>query len=244
MKKIYLIFPCLIFITMVGFINQNKIVNEKNSVTLSKINDKVWVHTTYEYYDGVNTPSNGLVVITSKGVVLIDTPWNNEQTEELLKLIKKEFKKDVILGIITHAHVDRIGGIDTLLKYKITVESTKLTAEKAVENGYKSPKAILGSDTLFKIGKTNFEVYYPGEGHTADNILVWIPDYKILFGGCFIKSVQSKNLGNLQDANLKEWPISVNKAIRKFPETKIVIPGHGEWGDKTLLKHTLELFNK
>ncbi len=218
--------------------------SDTDYVELNRINDNIWVHTTYADYNGWRTPSNGLVVVTSKGIVLLDTPWNNQQTETLLRLAEDVFGKDTSIAIITHAHEDRIGGIDTLLAEGIQVVSTELTAEEAEKQGYKKPEATLDDLTHLKIGDIDFEAFYPGEGHTVDNITIWLPQYKVLFGGCLIKSLESEDKGNVEDANVEEWPLSVQKVIDKYPDADIVIPGHGGWGDASLLQHTLDLLNK
>ncbi|MFZ5354544.1 MAG: subclass B1 metallo-beta-lactamase [Bacillota bacterium] len=208
---------------------------------LHKVKDNIWVHTTYRNYKGARTPSNGLVVITSEGLVLIDTPWNNGQTKMLLKLAESKFKKKFIMAIITHAHDDRIGGIDTLLENNIDVRSTKLTAAYAEKYGFKKPSALLDSKPEVKVGDLKIETYYPGEGHSADNIVVWLPQSRLLFGGCIIKSMESDNLGSISDANLEQWPISVEKLSDKYKEAEIIVPGHGKWGGSELIEHTLKL---
>jgi metallo-beta-lactamase class B len=218
--------------------------DDSNYVELSKINDNIWVHTTYSNYNGSRTPSNGVIAVSSKGLVLIDTPWNNAQTKELIKLTKSVFKKDIVLAIITHAHEDRIGGIDTLIENKVDVRSSSLTVKEAEKNGFKKPEPKLDSDPKIAFGNISMDVLYPGEGHTVDNITVWFPQYKVLFGGCLIKSLESDNIGNIADANIKQWPFSVKKVLEKYPDAEIVIPGHGKWGNLELVNHTLELLGK
>lgn len=215
--------------------------NDKDYVELAKINDNVWVHTSYGDFNGSRTPSNGLVIITSKGLTMVDTPWNPQQTRELIKLAKDTFKKEFVLAVITHAHADRIGGIATLLEDKIDVRSTGLTAKEAEKLGFKKPEPKLDTKPDIKLGDTEIETFYPGQGHTIDNITVWLPKYKILFGGCLIKSDESKDIGNTADANVEQWPISVQKVLDKYPDAEIVIPGHGKWGSTHLIQHTLEL---
>lgn len=217
---------------------------DSSYVELINISDRVWVHTTYENYNGIRTPSNGMLIDTSKGLVLIDTPWNNAQTKELIKLAKEKFKKDITLAIITHAHDDRIGGIDTLLENKIDVKSTSMTMKQAEKNGFKKPSPDLDERSDIMYGDTDIEVFYPGEGHTSDNIVVWLPKYNILFGGCLIKSLESTDIGNTADANLNEWPNSVKNLREKYPNAKVVVPGHGKWGGSELIDHTLELLKK
>lgn len=166
------------------------------------------------------------------------------KTEELLKMIKKHLNKKVVLALITHAHDDSISGIRALLNEGIDVRSTHLTAKLAKEYGYPSPNPTLDANPVMKAGGTVIEAFYPGEGHSQDNITVWLPKYNILFGGCMIKSLDAKDLGNLSDANVEQWDDSVKKVIEKYPHVKTVVPGHGNWGDKSLLFHTIDLINQ
>jgi metallo-beta-lactamase class B len=215
----------------------------RSFVKLSKIEDSVWVHTTYKLYNNINLPANGLIIQTSAGLVLIDTPWDDSLTVELLDSTKKRFNQDVVLAIITHAHIDRIGGIHTLHKKGIKVVSIALTCQKAKELGYEVPEPVFSPDTTFIFGNEQIEYFYPGAGHTIDNSVVWIPQRKILFGGCLVKSASSTNLGNIADADLKEWPRSIHTLMKKFPTAHVIVPGHGEWGSSTLLHHTLDLLS-
>jgi metallo-beta-lactamase class B len=215
----------------------------RSPTKLSKIEDSVWVHTTYKLYNNVNLPSNGLIIQTSAGLVLIDTPWDDSLTEELLDSAKMRFNQDVVFAIVTHAHDDRIGGIRTLHKKGIKVVSIALTCQKAKELGFEDPEQVLSTDTMFVIGDEKAELFYPGAGHTVDNIVVWLPERKILFGGCLVKSASSTNLGNIADGDLKEWPQSIHKVMDKFPAAEVVIPGHGTSGGMELLQHTLDLLS-
>jgi metallo-beta-lactamase class B len=215
--------------------------DDSNYVELQRVKDNIWVHTTYKDYNGVRTPSNGVIAVTSKGLVLIDTPWNNAQTRELIRLAKKVFNKDISLAVITHAHEDRIGGIDALIEKKVDVRSSAMTFKEAEKYGYKKPQAELDLEKRISWGDTDIDVFYPGEGHTVDNITVWFPQYKVLFGGCLIKSLESKDVGNTEDANVKQWPFSLKNVLDMYSDAEIVIPGHGKWGGMELVEHTLDL---
>lgn len=218
---------------------------DMNYVELSKINDNLWVHTSYSNYKGSRTPSNGMIAVTSEGLILIDTTWNDSQMEELVSLTKGIFKKNIIMAVITHAHEDRIGGINTLLKIGVEVKSTAMTAELAEKQGFHRPGSTIEPNTgTIQTGNMRMEMFYPGEGHTADNITVWFPDYKVLFGGCLIKSEESNDIGINSDSNAKEWPVSVKKILDRYPEAQTVVPGHGKWGNMQLIMHTLDLLKK
>lgn len=215
--------------------------NDNEYVELNKINDSIWVHTSYANNNGNRIPSNGVVAVSSEGLILVDTPWMNEQTEELISLTKNVFGKDIKLAIITHAHEDRIGGIDALIKHNIDVRSTAQTAELAEKAGYKRPDGKLDSEPAIKLGDLSLETYYPGEGHSPDNLVVWFPQSEVLFAGCIVKSLDAKDLGSTSDANMQQWPVSVANLQDRYKSAKTVIPGHGEWGDVALIQHTLDL---
>jgi metallo-beta-lactamase class B len=236
MRKLLFLF-CSLFITSSGFSQK-----QHDSLVVSSLSENVWNYEAWASFDGYYFPSNGLVVKTDSGLILIDTPVNDSLTQQLLEKFKN---KKIAFAIITHFHNDRIGGIRTLLNNGIKVITYSKTAELEVKDGYPKPKSpFFTNDTLIKCGNTTFELYFPGWGHTIDNIVVWMPNEKILYGGCFIKSKESETLGNLKDANVYEWLLAVKEVKKKFKDAKIVIPGHGNIGNKSLIKKTIRLLEK
>ncbi|WP_158975690.1 hypothetical protein [Cellulophaga sp. L1A9] len=47
---------------------------------------------------------------------------------------------------------------------------------------------------------------------------------------------------NHGDINLKEWSNTIPKMKQKYPDLKLIIPGHGDAGGQELLNYTIELF--
>ncbi|HEV7379538.1 MAG TPA: subclass B1 metallo-beta-lactamase, partial [Dyadobacter sp.] len=93
------------------------------------------------------------------------------------------------------------------------------------------------------VGREKVIAEFNGEGHTHDNVIGYFPAEKAMFGGCLIKELKAGK-GFLGDANENEWPSTVRKVKSKYPDTKIVIPGHGATGDLKLLDYTITLFEK
>jgi metallo-beta-lactamase class B len=89
------------------------------------------------------------------------------------------------------------------------------------------------------VGQYCFDAYYPGEGHTKDNIVIWFEKEKILYGGCLVKSVENDDIGFIGDANLTAWPKTMENLINKYHQPAYVIPGHFGWADNKSLEHTL-----
>lgn len=220
----------------------------KPKLVVTPIADRVYVHTTYGMYQGEPVPSNGLIVNTGDGVVLIDTGWDTkddtDNTQQLLRWVADSLRQPVRLCIVTHSHDDKVGGISALRKAGVRVVSTPLTAQKTVQAGHELPEGILPNDTTFTIGQVPIRAYFPGAGHTSDNIVVWLPNQRILHGGCFVKSVAAFGLGYIGEANLSEWSNSIRRVMSQFGTAKLVIPGHEEWTDTKALEHTLQLLSK
>jgi metallo-beta-lactamase class B len=100
----------------------------------------------------------------------------------------------------------------------------------------------LDDDALdVQLGNETLAVRFLGAGHCPDNLVVWLDRRRILFGGCLIKPAGSTGLGNLADADLEEWPQTLERCAALFPEPLLVVPGHGAPGDPLLLAHTLDL---
>jgi metallo-beta-lactamase class B len=72
-------------------------------------------------------------------------------------------------------------------------------------------------------------------------VAVYFPKENVLFGGCLIKEVNVSK-GYLGDANVADWPATVEKIKKEYPHVQLVVPGHGEHGNKELLDCTIHLF--
>ena len=77
----------------------------------------------------------------------------------------------------------------------------------------------------FEVWKYESRNIYPGKGHTEDNIVVWLPQYNILVGGCLVKSTSAKDLGNVADAYVNEWSTSIENVLKRYRNINVVVPG-------------------
>jgi metallo-beta-lactamase class B len=184
-------------------------------------------------------PSNGLIAVTDRGLLLVDTAWTDVLTEALLKWGYERFRRPWIGAVITHDHADRDGGLGALQRWQIPVAALDLTVAKLTHRG------LHGVTTLFTAAwgqfrdPRGFEAFYPGPGHTSDNIVLRFPT--VLFGGCLIKSMEAKDLGFTGDANLASWPEAVLRVAARYPGVSIV-PGHGTIDTTSgAFQHTLDL---
>ena len=76
-----------------------------------------------------------------------------------------------------------------------------------------------------------------------DNIVVYFPGQKLLFGGCLVRASTAEGLGYVVEADLDYWDDAVNAVAKRFPDADVIVPGHGEPGGRGLLSHTLTLLD-
>ncbi|MES2654185.1 MAG: BlaB/IND/MUS family subclass B1 metallo-beta-lactamase [Bacteroidota bacterium] len=213
-------------------------------LTITHLTGDFYVYTTYHVYKGTPFPANGLYLVTDSGVVMIDTPWDTTQFQPLLDSIQMKHRKNVVISIATHSHEDRTAGLEYYQQQGIKTFTTKQTALICKAQNQKQAEFLIDKDTVFMVGQYRFQTYYGGAGHTPDNIVVWFEKDKVLYGGCLIKSVEAIDLGNLGDADTKQWPTTIKNIQNKFGKPLYVIPGHQDWTNKSALMHTLKLLQQ
>ncbi|PIF33980.1 metallo-beta-lactamase class B [Flavobacterium sp. 9] len=220
----------------------NSFAQSKNSpLQISHLTGDFYVYKTFHDYKGTLISANALYLVTNKGVVLFDAPWDKTQFQPLLDSIKVKHHKEVVMCFATHSHEDRAGGLGFYGKKGIKTYTIKLTDQILEKNNEPRAEFVISNDTTFTVGQHTFEVYYPGKGHASDNIVVWFNKEKVLYGGCFVKSIEATDLGYLGDSDVKEWEKSIAKVQSKFKNPKYIITGHDDYKDLNSLKHTLKL---
>lgn len=191
-----------------------------------------------------NVPANGLVVVDDKDAIMIDTPWTNEPTELLVNFLQNSLGINLQGIIATHWHKDCMGGLEYL--HSIGVSSYLNTITQKLAGDAQLPVPQIGFDDflIVKLNKKNLDCRYFGGGHTIDNIVVWIPHEKALFAGCMGKSLRSRKLGFTKEAEMEQWPKTLEKVLKAFPDCETVVPGHGNSGNSDLIFHTINLLKQ
>ncbi|MEL7490581.1 MAG: subclass B1 metallo-beta-lactamase [Pseudomonadota bacterium] len=224
--------------------------------TLEKLNASVWLHKSYEIVEPWGPVlSHGIIVKTADDqLVLIDTAWNDPDTNRLLDLISTEFGAPPGAAIVTHAHNDKMGGVAALHAANVPTFAHAHSNADAPGRGLTPAKYDL-SDSKAKSGKSalllthkkfapkdgSIELFYPGPGHSRDNIVVYHPATKTLFAGCLVRPGGAKSLGNTADGDIDAWADTVRRVGERFPDAQTIIPSHGAPGGRELLTHTIAL---
>ncbi|MEM7284323.1 MAG: subclass B1 metallo-beta-lactamase [Pseudomonadota bacterium] len=185
-------------------------------------------------------PSNGLILETSNSVIVIDTPWNDENTAELLQWIHATIGKPVETVIVTHSHEDRSGGAKLLSDRGISLIGHELTKAIVKREQGVDLEAVVSKESPIYTTK-EFEIFFPGPGHTRDNTVVWLPKQKVLHGGCAFKSASTFAIGYIKESDIIEWPKSIRAVDQRYPNADLYVPGHGPPADRATIDNTLKI---
>ncbi len=234
----------LFFLTLFFSLTQCPAQNAASKLKITPLNGDFYIYTTYNTYEDSQVPANGMYLVTNDGVVLFDTPWDTTQFQPLLDTIAKRHQQKVKLCFATHWHSDKTAGLDYYRKQGIRTYTTVMTDEFSRKNSKPRAEFLMSKDSVFQVGQYRFETYYPGEGHTADNIVIWFSNEKILYGGCLIKGVDDETLGYLGDANTNAYASTLMNVKRKCRDPKYIIIAHSDWKNTGSLDHSIEMAKK
>jgi glyoxylase-like metal-dependent hydrolase (beta-lactamase superfamily II) len=188
-------------------------------------------------------PNAGFIV-TSEGVVVIDALASPRDGARLLETIRRTTKQPVTWLVLTHhhpdhhfgaivfkragakviAHPDRRtlaleGGEDALIADWVRVVG--LDAMRGFEFADTPDRPVTGSDTL-RMGGTTIVVTHPGAGHTAGDLMIWLPKARVLFAGDLLVE---DGVTMMVDGSSK----ALSKALDAIDhlDPRVVVPGHG-----------------
>ena len=203
----------------------------------------VWRHISHSYYAGYGWfPSNGLLIEGTGGLLMIDTAWGEDSAREVLDWA--ETRGGVQALIVTHAHEDRNGGLEEVHRRGIPSYGLEATSTLGVAAGVPPLSNPFERKLSLQPFGVEGEAYFPGPGHSQDNIVVWLSEPKLLFGGCMVRERSATHLGNAVAADLDAWPRAIARLQARYRHAEIVVPGHGEPGGPDILDHPQALFEK
>jgi metallo-beta-lactamase class B len=244
--KIFLIASFFFFLQSSVFSQTNyPTIKVSPDIELIKLSDNAFVHVSYSELPKYGRfASNGLILINGGEAFLFDTPMTDSLTKDLVSWIKDSLKVKLVGFMPNHWHADCMGGLGYLQSIGIKSYANRMTIDIAKSKKLPVPAHGFKDSLQIPLGDKTIQCYYLGAAHSLDNIVVWLPSERMLFAGCMVKSLDSKNLGNIADGDLAAYPKTIDKVIKKFPDAKIVIPGHGSIGGLDLLHHTKKLAEK
>lgn len=213
-----------------------------NDITVRRLAQGIYLYTAVAEIEGYGpVPSNGVLIVRQGEAALLDTPVGSAQTKTLTDWAAKTLGARVTMFVPNHWHSDCMGGLGYLKTLGVKSYAHDLTRSIARREGKPVPDVGFSDSLRLDLHGTQIHCYYFGGGHSEDNIAVWIPSEKLLFPGCMVKAMSAHDAGNLSDAVPQEWPATLDSLLARFPDARIVVPGHGTPGGPELIRHTKAL---
>jgi glyoxylase-like metal-dependent hydrolase (beta-lactamase superfamily II) len=235
---------------------------EMPNVPITKVNDSCYYFLAVDpepYPSNQGFFSNPGFVVTSEGVVVIDTGGSVQIGEMLIRQIKTVTDKPVTKVINTHFHGDHWLGNHAFVEAYPNVEiyaHPKIMEQ--VKNGagefwlgfmsrntnnatagtvVTAPtKELVGGETI-KMGNKTFKIHYFGKVHTDSDLAVEVVEDKVMYLG----DMAMRRVANMADGSyvgsIKAMDALIAMDINTF------IPGHGEHDGKALLEEQKQFFD-
>jgi len=195
--------------------------------------------------------NNVVFVVTDTGVVVMDPGTSVYVGQMVLRKIRDVTDKPVVAVFNSHIHGDHWLGNqafkDANPKVRIYAHANMIKMAKNGEGEHwlkmfngATDNAVVGTrvvapDTpvsdgqVITIGGTQFRVLEAGRSHTDGDIMIEMPQKKVLFTGDIVRV----GLIGINDLSYKGYLAAIERILRT--KSAIYIPGHGKAGDKKIV---------
>jgi cyclase len=190
----------------------------------------------------INGDSNAGFVIGDDAVLVVDSFYDPNTAKLLLGEIRKITPKPIRYLVNTHYHLDHVAG-DQVFKDAgaiivahrnvrdwIRPDNLRMVGQqadaalKARIAGLPLPDLVTDSPITLWLGARRIDIR-PAEGHTGGDLVVGVPDAKVLFCGDLLWRIPP----NIVDGTVSKW-IDTDRSFEQLPDaaSMVFVPGHGD----------------
>ena len=211
-------------------------------------------------YIGKLNDSNAMAIVTSEGVVLVDTGNNTTDTRALLKHVQSVTRQPVRYVVITQNHNDHSGGAAlfsppattivhervakqwaSLRPHQITAWRRRFPERTAALERVQPTDTIqsVGNRFALRLGGKEIQLIYVDDEYNPGDVAVWLPKERILHASMAGYKDRHPDIRPDYSHGTTEGLLKQLKAyIALRPE--IVVPAHGPVGGGWLLDTMIE----
>ncbi|MGD9920426.1 MAG: MBL fold metallo-hydrolase [Pseudorhodoplanes sp.] len=187
-------------------------------------------------------PNSGIIV-GDDGVMVVDAQATPVMALEVIERVRKVTDKPIRYVLLSHYHAVRVLGASAYTDAEILASDA--TRELIVERGQQDKDSEIGRfPRLFRavesiegltwptitfpqqmsvwLGKREVRIMHIGRGHTAGDVIAWVPDANVVFSGDLVEYHSACYCG---DAHLADWPKTLDR-LAQF-KANALVPGRG-----------------
>lgn len=220
-----------------------------DKAVLQKLADGVYA------FVGKRNDANAMVIVTSQGVVLVDTGNNPPETRILRQDIAAVTQQPVRYVVITQNHGDHTGGTPLFSPPATVIVQDRVAKDWAAMKPYQikawqkrfaeradALKNVNPLDTVVSfsdrmtlhLGGRTIELIYVDDTYNPGDVAVWLPDERILHAG-FVGYIGRHPDIRPDYSHGTTWGMLKQLETLRALKPKIVVPAHGPVGDATAL---------
>ena len=222
------VFFTLILVSLT-FIN----ISAQIEIKVEKLSDRTIVLKYFTEWGALNV----IAVNTEKGIIVIDTAYPLAVTRAIREKIVENFgEKKIAYLINTHGHSDHSWGNQVFAEAEIIahvnsgdIMKERLSRQK-LENDFKMtlPTITFNEKMTLDMGDFTFEMVYLGRAHSGADILIHIPEEKILLVGDTFAYRYLPYVSAADNYDIPKWFEVLDYFLNKEGEIEKVICGHWE----------------
>jgi cyclase len=197
-------------------------------------------------YAAISDESNAGFIVGDDAVLVVDSFFEPDTATALLGEIRKITPKPVRYVVNTHYHVDHVSG-DQVFKDAGAIiiahrnvrawirPENLLQMKDAPDPAFKArimqriallplPDLVTESPITVWLGGRRVDIR-PAEGHTGGDLVVGVPDARVLFCGDLLWRMPP----NIVDGTMSKW-IETDRSFEQLPQaaSMVFVPGHGD----------------
>ena len=198
-------------------------------------------------------PNSG-VIVGDDGVLVFDAQATPRQAQRVIDRVRTVTDKPVTHLVLSHYHAVRVMGASaygtrTIVAsqgtYDLIAERgeadfasevgrfPRLFEDVASVPGLTWPSFVFERRLTVWLGRRRIELLHLGRGHTAGDIVAWLPAERVCFAGDLVEYGATPYCG---DAHLRDWPATLDRlaalgAVSMIPGRGAALTTEGEVAD-------------
>jgi len=184
-------------------------------------------------YGGIG--GNVGVLVTSEGVVVVDTMTFVRQGAAIRAQVSQLTSQPIVAVLNTHYHSDHTHGNPAFpIGTKVVSTAKTLAHLETIDADYwkdRPAKDLLPNDTFdgavkeIRLGGKTIRAQHLGRGHTDGDMVVLFVEDRVLHAGDLLFNGHFPNIDLEAGGSVRQWSATLDKVIALPFDT--VIPGHG-----------------